>query len=597
MGELSPGAPPADQPAADRLDSWKEIAAYLERDVTTVQRWEKREAMPVHRHLHDKLGSVYASKAELDAWVRRRRPRLEPEEEGSDAGTLAAAPVVGLPAAPIAASRRWWVLGVMGLFVVLALSYLLIPFRPKEAVNAKITSLAVLPLKNLSGDASQDYLADGMTEAVIGRLAQIRGLRVISRTSVMRLKDTQQSVPEIGKALRVDAIVEGSVIREGSRIRVYAQLIRAATDEHFWAEAYDREFRDVLTLQSDLAQTIAQQIQMLLTPQQQARFRSGAAVNPRAYEAYLKGRFYETATTEVAIKRAIDYFEEAVREDPKFAPAYAGLGDCYLDLGAFRWLPPHDAYRHGSEAVNKALQLDETVGEAHSTLGYLDWQYSWDWQAADRELRKAVELSPSYVEGYETLVWYFAWSGRRDEALAEVERIRQLDPAYPRQFLDESGIHYHQRDYQSLLEASQKAVATDPEEPTGHYFLAVGYEGSGRFAEAVPEYQRAVDLSQRNTDEIAGLAHAYAAVGKPSEARKILGELQRQSKTGYVSPYIIATIYAGLGERDKAFEFLEKAYQEKSPDVAYFLKTDLRIDSLRSDLRFQDILRRMNFPE
>ena len=436
-----------------------------------------------------------------------------------------------------------------------------------------------------------------MTEAFIGRLSRIRDLRVISRTSVMRFKNSQLAVPEIAKALRVDAIVEGSVIREGSRIRVQAQLIRAATDEHTWSEAYDREFRDVLTLQSDVAQTLAQQIQMQLTPEQQARLRSSPSVNPDAYEAYLKGRFYEDSGTRSALKQAQGYYEDAVRKDPTFALAYAGLGDCYLDQGAYRLVPPKVAYQQGSVAIQKALQLDQSLGEAHGSLGYLDWRYGWNWQQAERELRYAVELNPNSMESHETLVWYFSWSGRRAEALAEVEKMRQLDPAYPFILLQQSGIYYHQRDYKSLVEAGETSVAANPNIWQSHYFLAVGYEGSGRRAQAIPEYQRAFELSEDDTDPIAGVAHASAVAGKRIEAERILRELQTQSKTRYVSPYMIAVIYAGLGNKNEAFEFLEKAYKEKSPDLAYFLKADLRIDALRSDPRFQHLLHRMNFPK
>ena len=498
----------------------------------------------------------------------------------------------------LARGRRVWLIAIAA-FALAVGGWGWRQWRHRFAVPAVpvIRSLAVLPLANLSGDPSQEYVADGMTEALIGRLSRIRDLRVISRTSVMRFKNSQLAVPEIAKALRVDAIVEGSVIRERNRIRVHAQLIRAATDEHFWSEAYDREFRDVLTLQSEVAQTVAQQIQLQLTPEQQAQLRSTPPVNPDAYEAYLKGRFYEGLSTRAGLKQAQGYYEEAARKDPTFALAYVGLADSYLDLGAYRLVPPQDAYRQGSAAIHKALQLDQALGEAHGSLGYLDWRYEWNWTEAERELRYAVELNANSMESHETLVWYLSWSGRRSEALAEVEKMRQLDPAYPFISLQQAGVYYHQRDYTSLVEAGQKSVTAYPNIWQSHYFLAVGYEGSGRPAQAIPEYRRGVELSEADTDPIAGVAHASALAGKRIEAEKILRELQTQSKTQYVSPYMIAVIYAGLGNKNKAFEFLEKAYKEKSPDLTYFLKADLRIDPLRSDLRFQDLLHRMNFPK
>jgi eukaryotic-like serine/threonine-protein kinase len=460
-----------------------------------------------------------------------------------------------------------------------------------------IRSLAVLPLENLSHDPEQEYFADGMTETLITNLSKIDTLRVVSRTSVMHYKGTKKTLPEIAKELNVDGVIEGSVMRAGTRVRITTQLLQARLDRHVWADTFDRDLGDILRLQSEVAQAVAQQVRIQLTPEQQARFRSAPAVNPNAYEAYLKGTFTRPVGTQVAIKQAQSYFEEAVREDPNFALAYAGLADCYLDLGAYRLLPPREAYRHGGEAIHKALELDETLGEAHSSLGYLDWQYGWDWQAAEREFRRAIDLNPNYVEGHISLVWYLAWSGRRDEALAEARKIRSIDPAYSLESVDEAGVYYHQRDYKRLTEAGQKAVITNPNFWSAHYYLAVGYEGSGHLEQALAEYQRAVDLSQRNSDPVAGLAHAYAALGKRAEAEKILSEFQRQSKVAYVSPYMIAVVYAGLGQKDKAFEFLETAYQEKSPDIVYFLRADLRVDTLRQEPRFHGLLSHVAFPQ
>ena len=290
------------------------------------------------------------------------------------------------------------------------------------------------------------------------------------------------------------------------------------------------------------------------------------------------------------------YFEEAIQKDSHFGQAYAGLAECYMSLGEYRWLPPEESYRKATEAVRKALELDETIGEAHNVLGWLSWRYDWDWRTAEKEFKHALELSPNEIDVHEGLVWYFGWSGRHTEALSEVGKIRELDPAYPFATIDEAGIYYHQRDYKALIEATQKHVASIPDDWTGHYFLGVGYEGSGRKLDAIPEYQKAVELSQGDSDPIAALAHAYAATGRTAEAQKMLHEWLHQSETSYVSPYMIATVYAGLADKDKAFEYLEKAYQERSSDIAYFLKADLRVDKLRSDPRFQDLMRRMNFP-
>jgi TolB-like protein/DNA-binding winged helix-turn-helix (wHTH) protein/Tfp pilus assembly protein PilF len=549
----------------------------------------------------------------LNAAVKRLRDALDDSAESPRFIETLPRPgyrfISTIVADTIHAEQHWslpkkWVLPLaVGAPVVIALVVLAMDagglrsrFFSRSFAQPQIHSLAVLPLTNLSGDPDQEYFADGMTDALITDLAQLGSVKVTSRTSIMRYKKTDKSLPEIAHELNVDAVIAGSVMRSDNRVRIVAQLIQARTDQHLWAETYERDLGDVLKLQSELAQAIAQQVRIQLTPEQQVRLHSAPVVNPRAYEAYLKGRFYFDETL-AEIKQAQPYFEEAVREDPSFALGYVGLADCYLTLGMNRWMPPQDAYRHASEAVHKGLQLDESLGEAHSSLGVLNWQYDWDWQAAEREIRHAIDLNPNNVDGHVALVWYLAWSGRRDAALAEVQKIRTLDPAYPFTSGHESGVYYHQRDYKSLIEASQRSVITSPNWWSNHYYLAVGYEGSGQLEQAVPEYQRAVDLSQRDSDTTAGLAHVYATMGKRAEAEKILGDLLRQSKTSYVSPYMIAAIYSGLGQNDKAFEFLEKAYQEKSPDIAYFIKADLRIDTLRSDPRFQGLLRRMNFPQ
>ena len=502
--------------------------------------------------------------------------------------------------------RRWvWLLAGAVLTVIAAVLFaqdaggLRSRLLSRSPAQVPILSLAVLPLTNLSGDPEQEYFSDGMTEVLTDDLSNIGGLRVVSRTSAMRYKATKKSLAEIARELKVEGVIEGSVLRSGNRVRITAQLIDTRTDQHLWGQTYERDFGDVLLLQSAVAQAIADRIHARLTAQEESRTRSTSVVNPDAYEAYLKGRFYgtEVTGTRAALKRAQGYYEDSVRKDAGFALAYAGLADCFLDQGAYRLVPPQDAYRQASAAIQKALQLDQALSQAHGSLGYLDWQFAWDWQAAERELRYAVELNPNSIEGHETLVWFLAWSGRREEALAEVEKMRQLDAAYPFIPVQESGIYYHQRDYKSLVEASQRSVAGYSNGWQSHYFLAVGYEGSGRPAQAIPEYQRAVELSEADTDTMAGLAHAYSATGRRNEAEKIARQLQTRSKTDYVSPYMLGVIYAGLGNKDRSFEFLEKAYKEKSPDLAYFLKADLRIDPLRSDPRFQNLLRRMNFPE
>ncbi|MHB8504018.1 MAG: adenylate/guanylate cyclase domain-containing protein, partial [Candidatus Acidiferrales bacterium] len=417
-----------------------------------------------------------------------------------------------------------------------------------------------------------------MTDELITDLAKVSSLRVISRTSVMRYKGTKKGLPEIARELKVDAIVEGSVMRSGQRVRITAQLLRAATDQHLWAETYERDLGDVLNLQSEVAESIVQQVRAQLTPQQQARLRSARPVNPEAYEAYLRGRFYLTTefTKPQALKTAQRHFEESIRKDPGFALGYAGLADSYAYLAFFHQSSPELAYRSAEEAVRKALELDDSIGEAHDTLALLSWRYQWDWDAADREFNRAIALAPSYSCAHEDRSVYLSFIGRRAEALSEITKSSELDPS-PSFAMTESAAYYQLRDYGRLIEASRRGVVSDPNEWLEHYYLGVGYEGTGKLLEAISEYQRAIELSDGDQDPTAALAHAYSVIGRRAEAEKILRDLERKSKSVYVSPYMIATIYAGLGKKDKAFEFLEKAYLERSLDISWSLKADLRI--------------------
>jgi TolB-like protein/DNA-binding winged helix-turn-helix (wHTH) protein/Flp pilus assembly protein TadD len=469
--------------------------------------------------------------------------------------------------------------------------------RPTSAAP-RLRSIAVLPLENLSGDPSQEYFADGMTEELITDLAKVSALRVISRTSVMRYKGTKKGLPEIARELNVDGIVEGSVMRSGKRVRITAQLLHAPTDKHLWAEAYERDLGDVLRLQNEVAQAIVLQVRAQLTPQQQARFRSASSVNPDAYEAYLRGRYYlsNQFTTEQPLNMAKSYFEESIRTDPGFALAYSGLADSYVYLAFFRQLSPEAAYKPAKEALRKALELDDSIGEAHDTLGLLSWRAEWNWNAAEREFNQAIALAPSYSCAHEDRAVYLSFIGRRAEALAEIAKSGELDPG-PSSAVAESAVYYQLRDYQSLVEASRRGVVSYPNEWVEHYTLGVGYEGTGKLLEAISEYQKAIEISNGDHDATASLAHAFAAIGRRAEAEKILHDFERKSKSGYVSPYMIATIHAGLGDKNKAFEFLERAYQERSLDISWHLKADLRIDNLRSDPRFQDLVRRVGYPQ
>jgi len=483
---------------------------------------------------------------------------------------------------------------VLGSLVTLGIVAVTIGYsmHAREAVRP-IRSIAVLPLDNLSGDPSEEFFADGMTDQLITDLAKVGSLRVISRTSVMQYKYAKKRLPEIARELNVDAIVEGSIFRSGQRVRVTAQLVQAPTDQHLWAETYDRDLGDILKLQGEVADAIARQVRAQLTPTQQAQLRSAHAVNPTAYEAYLRGHFYYTNeyTKPDSLKKAQHYFEDAIQKDPSFALAYAGLAGTSVFLAYAGTLPTDQAYSSAKASLSKALELDDNIGEAYDILGELSWHFDWDWEAADREFNRAIALAPSYSCAHEDRAVFLAFMGRRAEALAELAKIDQLDYGFS-SAMTASWTYYQLRDYPALIQAGERGLLLGFKDSSQHYILGVGYEGTGNLQAAIAEYQKAIEISA-NPQTVVALAHAYAAAGNKAEAEKILRDLERRTKLTSPSPYTMATLYAGLGEKDKAFEFLEKSYSEKSLFLPSSLKSDLLLDTLRPDPRFQNLVRRI----
>jgi TolB-like protein len=385
--------------------------------------------MPVHRHVHDKRGSVYALSLELNAWLQTRKPRLEDEEETSPDTSEDAENDHGPGGTTWA--RRWLVVSGLAVLALLAIAYVMTRGRTVDATQNKIKSLAVLPMKNLSGDPTEEYFADGMTESIIGRLSMIRGLRVISRTSAMRFKDTRVAVPEIAKTLGVDAIVEGSVIREGGRVRVHAQLIRAATDEHFWSETYDRDLGDALVLESEVAQAIAAKVEVTVTGAERARLVAAHHVSPEVYESYLKGQFSK-GNSRADIEKRIAYFEEAIRQDAKFAPAYIGLADAYDGLGTvFVGVPPGETRPKVIGAARKALELDPELAEAYVQLADVH-QKQWQWAEAEAEYNRALELKPNDAVAHLGFANWLMCRGRTPySACQEQSNILQFLKVHP----------------------------------------------------------------------------------------------------------------------------------------------------------------------
>jgi len=492
-------------------------------------------------------------------------------------------------------SVRVWILAAVGVcatvFIVFAVRSLV-----RSHSNLQIHSLVVLPLENLSGDPSQEYLADGMTDALITDLANIRSVRVVSRTSAMHYKGSRKPLSEIARELNVDVAVEGSVSRSGSRVRVNAQLVQSANDRHLWAKSYEQELGEIMELQNTLAEAISQEIAAELSPEERLTMRRLRPVNAEAYEAYLKGRFYWNKRTVPALQTAKRFFVEATEKDPRYALAYAGLADVYdvLGSGVAAALPPREAMRHAREAATKAIELDARLAEGHTSMAGIKFSFDWDWQGAETEFRRAIELNPNDVTAHYWYAQLLLALGRWDESLASINKAAQLDPVLPQLASFRGVIFHNRRHYDIALEEERKALVLDPGHFVPHFDLGRAYEQLGNYKQAVNEFQKALELSGDDFTTKASLAHVYAVSGDKSEAEKILNEL-KQKLTNNNLTYQIAEIYIGLGHKDEAFQWLEKAYEDRSEWLTW-IAIEPKLDPIRGDPRFAELLHRMNLP-
>ncbi|MBI2962288.1 MAG: tetratricopeptide repeat protein [Deltaproteobacteria bacterium] len=527
---------------ADRLDSWKEIAAQLRREVRTVQRWEKSEGLPVHRHLHQRLGSVYAYRSELDAWWKARRSDLE------------------------------------------------------RAPRQRRTMIAVLPIENWSREPEHEYLSDGITEEMIVELGRLNPERlgVIARQSAMAYKGTKKRADEIGRELGVDYLVGGSARRGNRRLRVTAHLIQVKDQSELWAETYDRDLGDLLALQHEVAATIAQKIRVALAPHVAPRGRR--ETNAEAYEAYLYGRFWLNKRTPEAFGRAFSSFERAAAFDPRSALPHTGLADYYNLLAYYGAAPPMSVYPKAREAAQKAIELEETLPEAHALLAEVSYLYDWDWENAEREFGRAVELGPNCVIAHQWYGVFLSLLARRDEASRELRAAERLDPLSVLVGTQIGLALYEARQYEAAIERLRRTLELDASFPLAHTCLGMACLQRSLYDEAIAALERARQLAPADLTPLALLGYAHALAGRRSEARKFLRSLKALSKERPVSAAYACAVHIGLGELEAALDLAEQACEERSGFLTR-LKVEPLLDPLRSEPRFAKLLRTVGLAE
>ena len=483
--------------------------------------------------------------------------------------------------------HSWKIIGFsVALLAILVAT--IVRWRSRPPANASpagtIRSLAVLPLENLSGDA-QDYFADGMTDELITDLAQISALRVISRTSVMPYKGARKPLPVVARELNVDAVVEGTVLRSGDQVRITAQLIQASADKHLWAESYQGDLRDTLSLQKQVASAIADQIRVELTPHEQAVLKNARTVDPEAYEDYLKGRFFFSKRN--SNEKAQSYFQQAIEKDPNYPRPYTGLADIYQLA---------DNPRLARESVQKALELDSQLAEAHNSLAQLLYRFDRDWAGAEREFKRALELDPNYAPAHHWYSMYLAFMGRKQQALAEAQKAYALDPLSPvvganlAKKLQENGMD------DQAIDQAKKTLELEPNSAVTHAVLGIVYEDKKMYADAITEYKAALQLGHSPDEMLGLLGYVYATTGDLGNARTMILELKRRWPGHAVAALDLAEIYSGLGQKEQALYWLGKASEQAVGDLIV-IGQDPHFAALRGDQRFQAFVKQAGVPQ
>lgn len=493
--------------------------------------------------------------------------------------------------------RSTWPLIGIAAVVLIAPVLILLPkvtfkrFFVSDIKSRKINSVAVLPLRNISGNPEDEFFADGMTDQLITDLARIGSLRVISRMSTMKYKGRAKSLPEIARELNVDAVIEGSVFRSEDRIRITIQLIDAATDQHLWAESYEHDSRNIIALQGSLALSIAKQVKAQVAGDRQLMIATARPVDSQAYEVYLKGRFFWNQRSFEGLRKSIEYFEQAIAKEPAFALAYAGLASAHTAIGFNSRVAPHDSYLKAKEAALKAIELDPSLAEAYAVLGAIKHKYELDWAGAETSFQKAIQLNPGYATAYQWYAIFLMSMARFDEALSHLGKAKELDPLSLIIRVDLGWIMYTAGRYDEAITQLRQTFEMDPRFP-GSYFLVLAYAKTGRYDEAIDELNRVIGLKGESATYLSLLGYIQALRGKRKEALKIVGELNRRWKGDSSLPYQFALIYAALGDKEEAIKWLEQIHQERS-SWQPFLEVEPELESLRQEPGFQDLLRRI----
>lgn len=600
-----------------KLVSWKEIAVHLGREIRTVQRWEKTEGLPVRRHEHQKRSTVYAYASELDEWFKKRQPADDPEADAafepepdvtevsaeSENGNASlavqssfATDHLAVSGAPVTARPKLKQLAkaLAAAAAISVIAYAVLRWIQPSAFLQKKVRLVVIPFTNLSADAKQDYFSAGLTDEMTTRLGSLdpQHLGVIAAASSNELKG--KAIAEIGHALDVQYALEGSVRRDGNRVRIDVQLIQVSDQTHLWAASYDRELDDILRVQDDVGAAVASQIPVALNPpNSRAAFAvTKRTVNPEAYDAYLRGRFYWTNRGD--LHKSIDAYQQAIQKDPQYALAYAGLASSYALLGQVPYddLKPSDAKPKAREAAERALQLDPQLTEAHAVLANVAFSYDWNFGTAEREFQQAVALGPNNPVPH---IWYGQYCivrNRLSQALEENSRALDLDPVSPLFNTVRAEIHYHARNFDAAIDQARRTIEQYPTYPLAYIWLGSAYRQKKMYREALDSFSQGRRLSGDHPAMIALYGHTLAVSGDAAGARKALAELQHVAQSRYVSSLYFAAVYMGLGEKSTALDWLDRAYQERNDRLVY-LGVDPMADPLRSEPRFTELLRKI----